>query len=329
MQRLLIVYNPRSSRFADVKSEVLSRAKELKGYLVGKYEVAPTNLDDNITKLSKFLKDDDIVLSAGGDATGIIAVNAILKSQKDATLAVLPYGNFNDLARTLRTKTFDDIFHGGVTDPEGDPKMFCKAKTLGREKVRQDPPGKCCDKLYPLEIYIDGKFFRYATCYVTIGMTAEAVKIYDSPKLRKKLKKSFGRSISSYTTLAGWYFKNRHRVFLPEFTLNGVKQPPQTSDYAAVNGRSMARVMKGGEDYRDPESFRHETDRLTNFYRLTKLMCHSIFSRIPGDVTKGDTLKFTKPATVTLQAEGESQIFKSIKTIEIKKAKRPIQVIEH
>ena len=39
MRRLLIVYNPRSTRFVDVEKEVLSKARDLKGYMVGKYEV--------------------------------------------------------------------------------------------------------------------------------------------------------------------------------------------------------------------------------------------------------------------------------------------------
>jgi hypothetical protein len=229
-------------------------------------------------------------------------VNAILKSDKDVRLAVLPYGNFNDLSRTLRTNTFDDVF-------------------LSKTSVR---------KFYPLEVYINDKFFRYATCYTTIGMTAMAVSIYDQPEMRKKLKKSFGRKISSYTELSKWYFKNRHRhIFLPEFKLNGVLMPKKTSDYAAVNGRSMARVMKGGEDYRDPKFFRSETDRLTNFYRLAKLMSKSIFSRIPGSSTSGDVLEFTNPSSVALQAEGESQVFENVKKIEIKKGKKCLKVIEN
>lgn len=302
MQRVIIVYNPHSSRFADVKEDVLARSKELQGYLIGKYEVAPTNLDDNIAKLSKILKDQDLVVSAGGDATGIIASNAILKSGKDVTLAVLPYGNFNDLSRTLGTKTFDDIFLSNTTTRD----------------------------FYPLEIHVNGKFFRYATCYVTIGMTAEAVHIYDQPAMRQKLKKKFGRKVTSYTSLTSWYFKNRHKhIFIPEFKLNGVAMSKKTSDYAAVNGRSMARVMKGGEDYRDPVYFRSETDRLTNFYRLTKLMLKSLFSRIPGSPTSGDTLEFVNPARVTLQAEGESQVFENTTKIEIRKSKKCLKVIEN
>ena len=301
MRRLIVVYNPRSSRAADVRQEVLERTRELSGYLVGRYEVAPTNLDDNIAKLSELIKDGDLILSAGGDATGIIASNAILQSGKDATLAVLPYGNFNDLSRTLRINSFDDVFLGEVT-------------------TRQ---------FHPLAIYIDGKFFRYATCYVTIGMTAEAVQIYDSPKMRAKLKKQFGRKISSYTQLAKWYFKHRrHHIFIPEFKLNGISQNKRISDYAAVNGRSMARVMKGGEDYRDPQFFRHEVDRLTSFYRLAKLMARSILSRIPGTATAGDVLEFTNPATVTLQAEGESIKLEGVSKIEIKKGTKCLKVLE-
>lgn len=303
MQRLLIVYNPHSSRFADVKKGVLAPVQNLKGYLIGKYEVEKTNLEANIAKLSKLIQDGDLVISAGGDATGIIASNGILKSGKDATLAVLPYGNFNDLSHTLGTSKLEDIIN--------------KSARLG-----------LVQKLYPLEIIVDGKLFRYATCYVTIGMMAESVKIYDHPTMRKKLKKSFGRKISSYTDLAGWYFKYRHKKqFLPDFKLNGELQPKNTSDYAAVNGHFLARVLKSTPYYQNPHVFLHETDRLTNFWRLSKLITKSIFFRIANTETAYDKIEFLKPATIELQAEGEYQVFKDIKKIEIKKGDKFIKVI--
>ena len=299
MQRLFIVYNPRSSRFIDVKKEVLDKVIGLKGHIIGKYEVKNTSIDDNATKLSKLLKDGDFVISAGGDATGVIASNAILKSNKDVTLAVLPYGNFNDLARTLGTMKLEDVFDSGT------------------------------QRLYPLEIIVNGKFFRYATCYVTIGMTAEAVELFDEPKTRKKLQKGHKSSWRSYIYLIKWYFKNRHKKqFIPDFKLNGELQHKKTSDYAAVNGRSMCMVMKGGYDYQVPKKFRSMTDRLANFWRLTKLMTKSILVRTPGTETTKDVLEFLQPSTVELQAEGEYQIFKNIKKIEIKKSDKYIKVIQ-
>ena len=66
MNRIFIVYNPRSSRFFDVKKGVLSRQKEFKGFCLGKYEVEPTDVDKNADKFAKVLKDGDFVIAAGG-----------------------------------------------------------------------------------------------------------------------------------------------------------------------------------------------------------------------------------------------------------------------
>ncbi len=325
MQRLLIIYNPRSSQAAEIEQEVLVPARRLSGFMVGKYEVERTDVDKNATKLAKILKDGDLVLAAGGDATATIAANGILLSSRDASLVVLPYGNFNDLARTLKTRSFEQVF--GKMQAKSVKPENAELKNAKTENVKLKNATK---KLYPLEIIVDGEFFRYATCYTTIGMTAEAVEIYDRPEVRKKLKKNFGRKISSYVSLAEWYFKNRHqKQFLPEFYLNGKLQDKRVSDYAAVNGRSMARVMKGGEDYLKPKTFRSETDRLTNFWRLFRLMFLSIFVRVPGTETKGDALDFVKPATVEIQAEGEYKVFKNVKKIEIRKAEKWLKVVQN
>ena len=87
-------------------------------------------------------------------------------------------------------------------------------------------------------------------------------------------------------------------------------------------------MMKGGEDYRDAKYFRSEVDKLTNFYRLAKLMAKSILSRVPGTATEGDLLEFTNPADVMIQAEGESVKFEGISKIEIKKGEKCLKVVE-
>ena len=303
MRRLLVVYNPNSSNFVRVKNEVLDRLPELNGFIIGKFIIEKAPFEKNVNRLIKVLQDDDIVLSAGGDATAAVCANAILTSEKKASLSALPYGNFNDLARTLKTFKLDDVLKHDF-------------KTVN---------------LYPLDVVADGKHWRYATCYVTIGMTAEAVELFDNQKIRKKLQKGHKSSWRSYIYLAKWYFKNRRKkTFIPEFKLNGELQHKKTSDYAAVNGRSMSRVMKGGEDYLKPEIFRSETDRLaTNFWRLVKLMTKSVLSRVPGHDTKGDVLEFLEPSTVELQAEGEYKTFENVKKIEIRKAKKCLKVVQN
>lgn len=300
MQRIIVVYNPHSSRFVDVKKEVIDKLSTMKGCMVGKYEIKKIGIEKNIDNLVGILKDEDLVIAAGGDATGVIAANGILKSGKDVTLAVLPYGNFNDLARTLGIQKIEDVFG---------------------KKIKKE-------KFYPLEIVVDGKMFRYATCYTTIGMMAEAVYIYDKPDMRKKLKTRFGRAIISYMALAGWHFTHRHRKkFLPDVCLNGKPQAKRSSDYVALNGKWVARVMKGGEYYRDKTVFKSEVVKLTGFCRLVKWMAKSILKQVPGTTTKGDILEFCQPATVTIQAEGEHRLFQGISKIEIRKSDKYLKVL--
>lgn len=301
MRRLLVVYNPYSSNYVRVKKEVLDKLPNLSGFMIGKFVIEKAPFEDNVKRLMKVLEDGDVVLAAGGDATAAVSANAILNTDKDVTLSVLPYGNFNDLARTLGTFKFEDVINSGFKSTN----------------------------LYPLDIIVDGKHWRYATCYVTIGMTAESVALFDDKKIRKKLQKGHKSSWRSYIYLMKWYFKNRRKkTFIPEFKINGELQHKKTSDYAAVSGSSMCRVMKGGKDFLKPDVFRSYADRLaTNFWRLTKLMTKSILSRVPGKETKGDILEFIEPSTVSLQAEGEYKTFENIKIIEVRKPKKCLKVI--
>ena len=324
MPHLIIVYNPNSSNYRRVKKDILSKKEELfADYNIDEYTIKKIGFENNVKNLEKEIKDDDLLLALGGDATAAITANAILESGKSATLAVLPYGNFNDLARTLGTMKLSDLdFHRRVTRMEGVPREL---QRVGEENARQDPSSA---KLYPLEIYVDGKFWRYATCYVTIGMTAEAVELFDAPKFRKYMKKGHKSSWRSYLALAKWYFKNRHKkIFLPEFTINQKPTVKNASDYAALSGKSMCRVMKGGDDWKKPYIFRSAALKTVSFPRLFSLMAKSNLFRTPGTDTKGDLLEFKDLATVELQAEGEYQIFENIKKIEIKKGNKCLKVV--
>lgn len=300
MPRLVLVYNPNSTNFARVKKEILSRKNELfAGYDLKEYAIEQIGFQQNVQNLQRELRDDDVCLSLGGDATAAITANAILTSGKDVILSVLPYGNFNDLARTLGT-------------------MKLEAVDLRAKPVN----------LYPLEIYVDGQFWRFATCYVTVGMTAEAVELFDEPKFRKYMQKGHKSSWRSYVALAKWYFKNRkQKTFLPEFTINGHLSQKSASDYAAVNGKSMCRVMRGGEDYKKLKIFRSANIKTVSFPKLFMLMARSMFVRVPGKETIGDLLEFKELATVELQAEGEYQVFENVQKIEVKKGKKCLKVI--
>lgn len=326
-RRLIIVYNPSSSRAKYAKAEVVAPLRTVPGIMIGKFEVQPTDVDDNARKLADFLTDGDIVVTAGGDGTATVGLNGVALSGKDVRFMAVPFGNFNDMPRMLARAS------GGV--------------------------------LYPLEALVNGKHFRYAACYFTVGMFAESTEIFDTTSIRRKLQEGDRTAFFSILRLSKWYFKNRKKEFIPRFSLYSdvrvdeeKKEEAKTdetnlpekieekddvifsgtekvrrkvkgvSDYLAVNGITVAKFMKGEREiYKDGASFVSSVGWLTSFRRLASFMLKSMFKRIPGEISQKDNLVFSGNAEVEIQAEGEYKRFKNVSEIIIRKSDKPIKIL--
>jgi len=308
MKRLMIVYNPRSSKFGRVRDEVIDESRGLEGWVVGKYEVLDTDVDDNAARLAKVLNDEDLVVAAGGDATATIALNgAMLSKTKNVKLGVLGYGNFNDMARTLGARSLREI----VAIAEGG----------GGGRVAE---------VWGLECLVNGKHWRWGMCYFTAGLFAESTVIFDRKDNRRGLRTGRTGMFYSIWLLAGWYFKHRKQKFLMDFALRGDGAEGRfegATDYVAVNGASMAKIMRGGKWFLGDAEFLSGVRNLRGFWGLAWFMARSVLTRIPGKKTRGDVLAFDEPAKVMIQAEGEYKKLEGVKTIEVRKAEKPIKVV--
>ena len=281
--RVILVCNRKSTGYKRVEKEVVMPLREFilkqKGITFLRFDVESPTLEENAKRLANLIGDGDVVLVAGGDGTAGIGVNGIMQSGKAAKFYVIPYGNFNDIIQILRTNS-----------------------------------GK---RVYPIEALIDGKHFRYALAYFTIGMMAESTKIFDDEKVRRKLRKSKFNLIFSLKTLLMWFFVNRKKDYI---TIDGQKY----SDILVVNGKNVARLMKGGEYYLG-ETFLYTEQRLNNFFAMVFFMLQAMFSGIPGRKLKEKMIHFEEKQRIFIQSEGEYKdlvvqeisFLKSDKTIEI------------
>ena len=298
-QRLVLVYNPRSSGFKQVEDEVIAPLRQQKNLTLLKFTVQPTNVDDNAAHLARILRAGDLVLAAGGDGTATIALNGVVQAEPPIYLAVLGYGNFNDFARTLGRYDFAYV-----------AKHFFQADARAKTPTRP---------LYPLEIRVNGQHWRYAASYLTVGLFAESTQVFDQPAVRKFLQKHGKNLFFSVWALARWYFQNRKREFIPAGKLNGRPLKPGTTDLLMVSSKSVAKVMRGGRAYLDPQNFWLSTARLGSFWRLVWFMLRSILHRLPGQATNVAQLEFAQPVSLELQAEGEYQKFTEVRKIEVRK----------
>ena len=256
----------------------------------------PTDVDDNAEKLAACLMDGDILVTLGGDGTATIGVNAAFLSGKKVRYYTLPFGNFNDIARTVR-------------------------KARGGE-------------VYGLESRVDGEHFRFALCYFTMGMLAESTEVFDEGKIREKLRKKRGRLYFSLIVLFKWFMKNHKKRFIPRFRYEldgnrGGVEIAGVSDVVILNGESMAKLVRGGDYYLN-DRFLVRMVSLQNIFAMCWLMLRGFFIGVKGEKALKFKITFEEEAVggeVEIQAEGEYKKLKNVKNIEFKKTKEALQIL--
>ena len=308
VKRLLLVYNPRSSHHEAIKREVLAPLRDLKGWMVGKYMVKAQDWQRNKANLAQIISDGDLVIVAGGDGTAAMAANAVLTSGKDVTFSALGYGNFNDVAEMLGTA---DLRKGdGIR------------AIIGKFEQQE------FKTIYPLEVKIDHAHWRYALCYLTVGMMAAATTVFETPETRRKLMTGKKGVVFSVLLLAGWYFRNLGRRFLPLMQLNRQELSRKTSDYFAVNSPRVAKMMRGGNWCENEREFASAAGRLGGLFGLLRFMLRSMTKEMPLNSTDSDYVEFLDDrAKVVLQTEGESETFEKLQKIEVKKAQKTLRIV--
>ena len=303
MKRLIIVFNPNSTRFLEVERKIIEPARKLKGWMICKFEVKKQEVEKNAEELAKIIRKGDLVIAAGGDGTVSMALNAIVKSEKIATLAVGGFGNFNDYAGTF-----------------GEMNL----KTM----VRRFEEGRY-EELYPLEVKVNKKHYRYVGIYFTVGMFAESTLVFETKKARKKLYKAKNRLSFSLNKLFKWYLINKWRknLFPENVVKNTTFLEKGTTDYVALNGERIAELVPAEGWTREPRKFWSGEMRNRSFFRMVFVGAKALEGELPGGETEKDLLVFEKPERVFLHVEGEAEEMMDVKEILVEKTGAKVRVI--
>jgi len=126
-----------------------------------------------------------------------------------------------------------------------------------------------------------------------------------------------------------------HSFFCKAFGSNEEEFFKGATDYVAMNGGTVAKMIKiprssnGKEYFKEERKFYSGAEKFTGLVRLLRIGLFRIMikHKFPGRETEGDRLEFREPATVFIHAEGEAKKIEGVKEIKISKLEKPIKVI--
>lgn len=204
LKKLVVVYDAGAASFPTIKKEIIEPARKLTGVLVGKFVWQPVGFGENARRLAQFLHDGDLVVVAGGDGLASMAANAVLLTRRDVTLAVVGYGLTHDISGLTRVKRpvlYGDEYVGGV-----------------EEILRKADEGKTLE-VFPLQIKVNGKPWRYALAHASAGSLAASLQGLDEAPRK--------RFVGTKLRLFSWRMLHGREGRLPEATL---KELPEELD---------------------------------------------------------------------------------------------------
>lgn len=277
-RRLVIAYNPHSSRARLVQSQVFDRLDRAQ-ISYTKIEVRQASLADNVARLRSEVEPNDVILCAAGDGSAHAMAHSVMAADRPGVqIGFLAFGNFNDLPHAFNNRDT-------LTDP---------VKFLQNASPRD---------AYPLTVAADGKILRHALLYITIGWTARAAAYFDRPVVRTKSIAGRTGLFDSLYKLGIYYFQSRKSSLLPEFTIAGRKH--LASDILVANGPKIARLFRSGRNYYLGKQFLVRILDVRKLIANTPFLVSGLVYRIRGEVVDATEIDFGTAVPISLQCDGE------------------------
>jgi len=300
-RRLVIAYNPHSSRAAVVQTMVFDRLDQA-GYSYERLEVRQVSLADNVARLVSQIQPHDLILSAAGDGSAHAMAHAVLAAnQPGVELGFLAYGNFNDIPRSFNTRV-----------SLRDPVAF-----LAQAHV---------ETLYPLSVSVNGAHIRHALLYATFGWTAQAAQRFDNPALRRQLQTGKVGTVRNLWRLGLYYLASRRHSYVPTFSEEDYVHRHVT-DMLCVNGPRVAGLFRTGKKYYQTPNFLYKRLNVTWLTINMPFLLLGLIGRMPGRAVRAVDVTFASPALLPMQCDGEVVELQKVARLQITKSATPLHIL--
>jgi hypothetical protein len=307
--RLVVVCNPKSSRFPIVQRRVFARLDRA-GLPYQQYEFGHERYGDAIVHLARFLQPSDTVLVAAGDGTANSVLQAVRQSTApNVRVGFLAFGNFNDAAHN-----FGRGLHGFRRyNPLQNPLYVLRNSTI--------------QPIYPLVVERGGET-KAALISISLGWTAFVAAEFDS-KLRDTLRHSISHLVTSLWHMLLLHRRTARQYQLPAMHRNYRPIHRRETDVLCINSRSFAGIMRTGDSYGVGDTFLLRGFDARSFWRSLPFIVWSVlFGRMRGQAVASCHIAFMNTENeYHVQVDGEPITWLSDQPLVVRKSSRPIMVL--
>ena len=304
--RLITIFAPNSTRapiyFGEVRAELTTFADERR---LDFREIAINRLPyrDARAAIARQLADGDLAVVAGGDGLANVALDAVMTSEKSATLAVLPLGGFNDFAHAL---------NGRTDDP--------------RKILASEPRD-----FYPLDVRVNGGHEFFVAQYITFGAGAKLAEFLNSAASRDLRAKVRGQG-ALFGALCVLNYGKIFRAIgdpakaMPPFRRAGKDFRENNVGFmlGAIGGYFHPRA--GDFQFRDREFFFHHASLSGRAPRDVPLISSWALRGMPGETTTREKLDFSRPVNLLCQIGGDEITLKKVCEVSATRSARAIKI---
>lgn len=301
-QRVVVVYSPNSTSAGRYQKSVRPKLFGILGEL---HEIELDNVPyfEAREKIAAKLRDDDLLIAAGGDGVTNVALDAALESGREVIFASIPLGNFND---------FSHAINGRMKDPL---------------KILRGP----IVNFKPLDISVNGRHRLFVAQYITFGVSAKLTEFLNSPRARNLRQKVRGNG-ALFGTLC---VLNYRKIFgdlgdmskiLPQFTRDGELYRDNNIGFMLGAIGTYFHPKNGDFHLRDNEFWFHRANLTGSAVRDVPYLTSWFGHGVPGEISGREELIFERPTDLITQVGGDKIDLKSVKSLSCSRSVRSLKI---